>query len=1011
LATCKKEPAHANLSHGLLVDGFPHVCSFLFGSLLFVFGCGVSPQPERQANVTAADPMPPATHRRDDPTSATSEATERLSDEPGLITFDARGESPAVMVPSLAPLMKLCKRLTEETTLAVGTVPSFSVREDNPTQPVRVSFELIEDRGCDCCATPLNTSLSDDDLGVLRAYPKIESLNLSLTAITDAGLKHIAELTQLTDLNLNGTNVTGRGLEHLVDLPKLQNLQLLGTSIEAGQLEWLARLTSLTCVRLPSEAVDDRTAAILGRLPRLQLLDLSQSRITDDGLARLASLVELRDLSLSDTAITDVGVSHLAGAVHLRTLNLSNSGVTDGGIRHLAHLMDLRQLYLNETVVTDATLECLAEMRDLELLEIEETLIEGFGFRHLGHLSKLTRVALPTIRADACRDLNCLKGCNRFHLTCGGPRDPEVAIVEISDQPNLDTLLLWLESDIRELRLENCPNLSYLIIKSHPPKQGRRIDQLVFSDLPKLGHVEMAELLPAAVHDENALANARSVSVSGATNATLVTAIARSGAIEHLRFNIRDIEGDATVLESIETMPPQPSLVSLSITGTTPRTHCLLHLTRGATSLQSVDLRGVDLTGDDLAPLAECPALREVVLAGICDNGLPLDFLNGLPEVESCLAVGSSIGTLRLDERTGLKSFRFKFGRLGEVDLKGCPRLRTIIFGADAWGYNDHDAKLPRLESKRCTLADLPALEHVKYAPRRQTEEPFERFELTNCPALRSLTLDIEGPILNDDPNWASIDSPLDRLIACRFRNMRLSSDLLAGLEDVGRLREVEMTDCTFPHDGLSWAAEVMQLRTLDLKGSNVSDEMLAPLAGLPHLYRLNLADTMVRGPGFEYLAQCPKLRALDWPSLSLDSFHWINRFHLFDSPSIDVADPIDPESNVRTLEVADQPTWIGVKLNLECEVETIRIVRCPEMKWIHIERKGGQPIGERLELDTLPKLKETTLIGPPVEATIDRTPQLERILYSGVLAPGSTFLNEFADRAHPIDDANARRP
>ncbi len=51
------------------------------------------------------------------------------------------------------------------------------------------------------------------------------------TQITDAGLAHLAGLTQLRDLCLQGTQITDAGLKHLAGLTQLRELHLENTQI------------------------------------------------------------------------------------------------------------------------------------------------------------------------------------------------------------------------------------------------------------------------------------------------------------------------------------------------------------------------------------------------------------------------------------------------------------------------------------------------------------------------------------------------------------------------------------------------------------------------------------------------------------------------------------------------------------------------------------------------------------------------------------------------------------
>jgi len=65
----------------------------------------------------------------------------------------------------------------------------------------------------------------------------LKSLDLTRSAVTDAGVQHLAAFPALSELNLSETRVTAAGLVVLDRLPELEWLGLKGTSIG-----WIARM-------------------------------------------------------------------------------------------------------------------------------------------------------------------------------------------------------------------------------------------------------------------------------------------------------------------------------------------------------------------------------------------------------------------------------------------------------------------------------------------------------------------------------------------------------------------------------------------------------------------------------------------------------------------------------------------------------------------------------------------------------------------------------------------------
>jgi hypothetical protein len=60
----------------------------------------------------------------------------------------------------------------------------------------------------------------------------LESLQLRATHITDAGLKHLSNLTNLKDLDLYGTSgISDAGIDHIAVLAALEKLDVTGTQV------------------------------------------------------------------------------------------------------------------------------------------------------------------------------------------------------------------------------------------------------------------------------------------------------------------------------------------------------------------------------------------------------------------------------------------------------------------------------------------------------------------------------------------------------------------------------------------------------------------------------------------------------------------------------------------------------------------------------------------------------------------------------------------------------------
>ena len=172
-------------------------------------------------------------------------------------------------------------------------------------------------------------ALTDADLAILGDRPELESLRFTGADISDEGLTHLAGLLKLISFNLADIpRVTDLGVKHLSPLlPRLKSLELTGTSIT------------------------DASMPAIGQIPDLNNLDLARTRVTDVGLASLTGSNSLQDVWLGDTAITDRGLAHIRGLMRMRALHLKNTAITDEGLAHLARMTDLKVLDLTATPI------------------------------------------------------------------------------------------------------------------------------------------------------------------------------------------------------------------------------------------------------------------------------------------------------------------------------------------------------------------------------------------------------------------------------------------------------------------------------------------------------------------------------------------------------------------------------------------------------------------------------------------------------------------------------------
>ena len=219
----------------------------------------------------------------------------------------------------------------------------------------------------------LSYSIVDDaDLVQLKQFPDLERLNLSETAVTESGLKHLKGLTKLRVLRLRRA-ANDAGLAHLKELPNLQVLDLFQTEITDAGLKQVAQMK------------------------KLKELDIRRTnRVGDEGIALLKNLTTLRNLKIQETReVTNACVKHLKVLTNLERLGLSGQNFSDSSLEQLAALTKLKSLELDHTVITDAGLEHLKGMQNLEVLHCRLTQIGDAGLTHLKGLTRMKRTDVP----------------------------------------------------------------------------------------------------------------------------------------------------------------------------------------------------------------------------------------------------------------------------------------------------------------------------------------------------------------------------------------------------------------------------------------------------------------------------------------------------------------------------------------------------------------------------------------------------------------------------------------
>ncbi|MEZ4248464.1 MAG: globin domain-containing protein [Polyangiales bacterium] len=216
------------------------------------------------------------------------------------------------------------------------------------------------------------------------APPQLESLDLSLNPLGDAGAEAAAEALRrlrIETLRVAGASLGANGVAALLRAGRLLSLDASQNAIGPdGALRLANAVGSLEQLALAGCNLGPRGArALLGAPGRLRDLDLASNALGDDGATALVAaapnLARLERLNLADDGIGADGAEALAVsslATHLRELSLADGSLGDAGAEALARgraWHALRVLDLRGNGISLAGASTLAGSPSLAMLE------------------------------------------------------------------------------------------------------------------------------------------------------------------------------------------------------------------------------------------------------------------------------------------------------------------------------------------------------------------------------------------------------------------------------------------------------------------------------------------------------------------------------------------------------------------------------------------------------------------------------------------------------------------
>ena len=141
---------------------------------------------------------------------------------------------------------------------------------------------------------------------------------------------------QIIEVDLRGKEVGGV-IDQLDQLPKLRSVLLAQSTVTDDGLEAVGRISTLENLDLRECAIGDQGLSYLGKLNRLKSIKLSgkggTTRVSDAGLDSISGLQSLKVIALDFLPVTDEGLQSISGLSQMRELYLADPETMLGILR------------------------------------------------------------------------------------------------------------------------------------------------------------------------------------------------------------------------------------------------------------------------------------------------------------------------------------------------------------------------------------------------------------------------------------------------------------------------------------------------------------------------------------------------------------------------------------------------------------------------------------------------------------------------------------------------------
>lgn len=237
----------------------------------------------------------------------------------------------------------------------LGVAPQETNQAELPkvyTRPIRNRSELPDRPQIVSIDFNGEVWFRDEDAEFLSNLSDVVELTVDRTALTGVGLSKIGPLNNLRLLSARDTKATTFPVELGASNPKLRSLDLSGSPISDLPNNAFEAFDALESINLSRTSIADADLESLSLAKSLKEVNLANTDITSESITSITKIKGLVKLNLSNTKIDELSQLETASLPDLRQLNLMGTAVSKAELNRLTLAMPDVQI-LDEYGVVD----------------------------------------------------------------------------------------------------------------------------------------------------------------------------------------------------------------------------------------------------------------------------------------------------------------------------------------------------------------------------------------------------------------------------------------------------------------------------------------------------------------------------------------------------------------------------------------------------------------------------------------------------------------------------------